>query len=70
MTVAAIAARNVFALEKAGAVFTLDDDGYWHCDLNGCPLVTSEAQAAVVADILFEMRDEIRAVLIGQRTIH
>jgi len=55
--------------ERRGAVFSLRDDETLRCDLDRAA-VTSHAEAERLAAAVLNLRDEIRAVLLGQRRHH
>ena len=66
----AAAALYMAILERRGVTFALRDDGYhFHCELNGSD-VSSDAEAADIAENVLLMRDEIRGLLLAQRVRH
>ena len=60
----------VSILTRRGAVFTLDADGYFRCDLNGVKDIVDHDDAAGLAKCVLALRDEIRAVLLAERVQH
>lgn len=70
LTVPEAAACLVLALERRGAVFTLDAQDYVRCDLNGVHDIYNADEAEAIANIILVLVDEIRAVLQAQRVHH
>ncbi len=63
------AACLVSVLERRGAVFHLQADGYFLCDLNPSDVASSE-EAERLARCVLALRDEIRAELNARRVKH
>ena len=57
-------------LERRGATFTLQPDGYFLYDLNGVKDIVDHDDAADLARIVLALREEIRVVLRAERTHH
>jgi hypothetical protein len=65
----ATAGYLVSFLERRGAVFTVNAEGKWFCDLNPSD-VASHEEAEEISGAILGLRDEIRAVLLARRGIH
>jgi hypothetical protein len=57
------AACLITVLERRAATFTLGEDGYFRCDLNGVKVIVDYDDAAGFATCVLALRDEIRAVI-------
>ena len=63
------AACLVSVLERRGAVFHLQPDGYFLCDLNPSDVASSE-EAERLAQCVLALRDETRVELNARRVTH
>ncbi len=69
LTRAETAACLVALLQRQGAVFTVDRDGYFMADLNPIAGMTFE-RADWMSRVILDLRAEISAVLAGDSILH
>ena len=63
------AALLVASLERRGAVFVLDDEGYLRADLNGIPGLDYK-RAERLSHAILSLHDDIKAMLHARRVQH